>query len=242
MPHIALPEGLPGIRGAMAFRPETAKPLNELVEILLCGSHSLSPGERELIATYVSSLNDCHYCQSIHGAIAAAHLNDNEDLVRRVKADFQHADISDKLKALLVIAAKVQKGGKNVTEDDIAGARSQGATDLFTSGRLRSLSTRARTYFSYRHHRRNDCRSGHGLRVRPDALHAQALFWYALIFNYVWLGLHRVRYRWSSRSFNLRSHLRHYRLVHPHTFVVLRIHSRSRCLHVGIARVSLRYA
>jgi uncharacterized peroxidase-related enzyme len=130
MPHIALPEGLPGIRGAMAFRPETAKPLNELVEILLCGSHSLSPGERELIATYVSSLNDCHYCQSIHGAIAAAHLNDNEDLVRRVKADFQRADISDKLKALLAIAAKVQKGGKNVTEDDIAGARSQGATDL----------------------------------------------------------------------------------------------------------------
>jgi uncharacterized peroxidase-related enzyme len=130
MPHIALPEGLPGIRGAMAFRPETAKPLNELVEILLRGPHSLSPGERELIATYVSSLNDCHYCQSIHGAIAAAHLNGDEDLVKRVKADFQHAEISDKMKALLVIAAKVQKGGKNVTAEDVAGARSQGATDL----------------------------------------------------------------------------------------------------------------
>jgi uncharacterized peroxidase-related enzyme len=129
MPHIALPEGLPGIRGAMAFRPETAKPLNELVEVLLRGPHTLSPGERELIATYISSLNDCHYCQSIHGAIAAAHLND-EDLVTRVKADFQHADISDKLKALLVIAAKVQKGGKNVTGEDVANALSKGATDL----------------------------------------------------------------------------------------------------------------
>jgi len=130
MPHIALPEGLPGIRGAMAFRPETAKPLNELVEILLRGPHSLSPGERELIATYVSSLNDCHYCQSIHGAIAAAHLNGDEDLIKRVKADFQHADISDKLKALLIVAAKVQKGGKNVTAEDVAHARSKGATDL----------------------------------------------------------------------------------------------------------------
>ncbi len=130
MPHISLPEGLPGIRGAMAFRPETAKPLNELVEVLLRGPNTLSPAERELIATYVSYLNDCYYCQMSHGAIAAAHLNGDEDLVKRVKADFQHANISEKLKALLIIAARVQKGGKNVTADDIAHARSLGATDL----------------------------------------------------------------------------------------------------------------
>jgi len=130
MPYIALPEELPGIRGAMAFRPETARPLNDLVEILLHGANTLSPGERELIATYVSYLNDCHYCQSIHGAIAAASLNDNEELVKRVKADFQHADISDKLKALLVIAGKVQKSGKHVTAEDVEHARSLGATDL----------------------------------------------------------------------------------------------------------------
>ena len=130
MPHIALPADQPGIRGAMAFRPETAKPLNELVEVLLRGPNTLAPGERELIATYVSYLNDCYYCQTIHGAIAAAHLNGDEDLVKRVKADFQHAAISPKLKALLVIAAKVQKGGKNVTAEDVANARSQGATDL----------------------------------------------------------------------------------------------------------------
>jgi len=130
MPHIALPEGLPGIRGAMAFRPETAGPLNELVEVLLFGPHTLTPGERELIATYVSYLNDCHFCQSIHGAIAAAHLGGDEDLVKRVKADFQHANISDKLKALLVIASKVQQDGKNVTPADVEHARSQGATDV----------------------------------------------------------------------------------------------------------------
>lgn len=130
MPHITLPEGLPGIRGAMAFRPETAKPLNDLVEVLMRGPHSLTPGERELIATYVSYLNDCYYCQSCHGAIAAAHLNGDEDLVKQVKADFRHANISEKLKTLLVIAAKVQKGGKHVTGDDVAQARQQGATDL----------------------------------------------------------------------------------------------------------------
>ncbi|MFP5227503.1 MAG: carboxymuconolactone decarboxylase family protein [Acidobacteriota bacterium] len=130
MPHISLPEGLPGIRGALAFRPETAKPLNELAEVLLFGPHTLAPGERELIATYVSYLNECHFCQSIHGAIAAAHLDGDEDLVRRVKADFQHANVSDKLKALLVIASKVQRGGKNVSAQDVENARACGATDL----------------------------------------------------------------------------------------------------------------
>jgi uncharacterized peroxidase-related enzyme len=130
MPHIQLPEGLYGIRSAMAFRPETAKPLNELVEILLHGPSSLTAGERELIATYVSSENDCYYCQTIHGAIAAASLNDDEALVKKVKFDFQHAAISEKLKALLVIAGQVQRGGKQVTAEAIADARELGATDL----------------------------------------------------------------------------------------------------------------
>src|SRR5499427_8479354 len=103
MPHISLPD-LPGIRGPMAFRPETAKPLNELVDVLLRGPHTLSPGERELIATYVSSQNDCRYCQTIHGAVAAHHLGHDEALVSKVKTDFEHAPISQKLKALLLIA------------------------------------------------------------------------------------------------------------------------------------------
>ena len=130
MAHIALPEGLPGIRGPMAFRPETSKPLNELVEVLLLKPNTLTPGERELIATYVSSQNDCYYCQTIHGAIAAHQLGGDEDLVIKVKRDFEHAHVSEKPKALLVIAGKVQKGGKNVTSEDVERAREQGATDL----------------------------------------------------------------------------------------------------------------
>lgn len=130
MPHIALPEGIPGIRGAMAFRPETARPLNDLVEILLHAPNSLSQGERELIATYVSSENDCYFCQSIHGAIAAASLGDDEALVKKVKEDFQCAGISSKLKALLVIAGQVQRGGKHVTTEAVARARGEGATDV----------------------------------------------------------------------------------------------------------------
>jgi uncharacterized peroxidase-related enzyme len=130
MPHIKLAEDLPGIRGAMAFRPETALPLNELAEVLLRGPSTLTPGERELIATYVSSQNDCFYCQTIHGAIAAHHLGGNEQLVLDTKRDYKTAAVSNKLKALLAIAGKVQRGGKNVLSDDIEQARREGATDI----------------------------------------------------------------------------------------------------------------
>jgi uncharacterized peroxidase-related enzyme len=130
MPHIPLPPEHIGIRGAMAFRPETAKPLNEIVEILLAGPSTLSKGERELIATYVSSRNCTFFCASIHGAIAAAHLGGDEALVKQVKTDFTQANISPKLKALLVIAGKVQQDGKLVTTADVEAARMQGATDL----------------------------------------------------------------------------------------------------------------
>ena len=130
MAYISLPDGFPGIRGPMMFRPETAKPMNELVDVLLRGPSTLSPGERELIATYVSAENDCRYCQTIHGAIAAHHLGGDEEIVRRVKQDFEQAEVSEKLKALLHIAGKVQIGGKNVTPEDIERARRQGVTDL----------------------------------------------------------------------------------------------------------------
>jgi uncharacterized peroxidase-related enzyme len=130
MPHIKLLEGLPGIIGPFAFRPETAKPMRALAEVLLRGPSTLSAGERELIATYVSTQNDCYFCQTSHGAAASHHLGGNEQLVLDVKQNYETAAISGKLRALLAIAGKVQKGGKNVLPEDIGRARREGATDL----------------------------------------------------------------------------------------------------------------
>jgi len=129
MAHIKLPDGIPGIVGPMMFSPETAKPMNALAEVLLRGPNTLTPGEREMIAAYVSSQNDCHFCHSVHGAVAAHHLGGDEQLVRDVKRNFATAGVSDKMKALLAIAGKVQVGGKKVTPEDVARARQQGATD-----------------------------------------------------------------------------------------------------------------
>ena len=132
MPHIALPEGLPGITSAFAFRPETAAPMGALAEVLLRGPNSLTSAEREMIATYVSSENDCYYCQHCHGSIAAQHLGGSDDdyeFITRLKQDFESTNVSAKMKALLNIAGKVQTGGKHVTTADVDRARREGATD-----------------------------------------------------------------------------------------------------------------
>jgi uncharacterized peroxidase-related enzyme len=129
MPHINVDKDLPGIRSLMAFSPETAAPMGELANLLLRSNDSLSMADRELIATHVSYLNDCFYCQQSHGAIAVCYLDGNTELVDQVKKDYAHAAISDKLKALLSIAASVQKGGKFVTTEQVEAAKQVGATD-----------------------------------------------------------------------------------------------------------------
>lgn len=120
----------PGITGPMQFRPETARPLNELAEVLLRAPHSLPPGERELIAAYVSGLNSCTFCCASHSAFAAAQLDRGMQLVDRVRADLDAAPVSPKLRTLLRIAGAVQAGGRNVTPAMVQAARAEGATDI----------------------------------------------------------------------------------------------------------------
>ncbi len=129
MAHITLPEGLPGISGPLRQYPRTAEPLLGLAETLLRGPSSLTTAEREIIATYVSSQNECVFCMSSHGAAARSLLGEEAGIVDAVLADFEAAPISEMLKALLVIAGKVQVGGRRVLEADIARARAAGADD-----------------------------------------------------------------------------------------------------------------
>lgn len=130
MAHIALNSDEPGIRGLFQYRPETALPLNQLAEVLLRGDSTLTRGERELIAAYVSSLNECDFCASSHAAFAAAQLPEGMQLVDQVRKDADSAPVSPKLRALLDIAAAVQAGGRNVTGEQADAARAAGATDV----------------------------------------------------------------------------------------------------------------
>ena len=130
LPYIQLPDHLPGMHGLLAFRPAIAPSLGALTNTLLRSDEGLSRGERELIGAFVSALNDCFICQNIHGAVAQCHLGVDEDFVEKVKLDFQHSALSEKMKSLLAIADSTQRGGKFVTREQVEFARQQGATDL----------------------------------------------------------------------------------------------------------------
>ena len=129
MAHINVMEGVPGIRSLVMFRPETGKPLYELAQILLRGESTLSEAERELIAAYVSKRNDTIFCMMSHAAASRTLYGNDKNIVDDVLKDMQQAHISDKMKALLNIAGKVQVLGKEVTPEDIEAARNEAATD-----------------------------------------------------------------------------------------------------------------
>jgi uncharacterized peroxidase-related enzyme len=130
MAHIDLGNDLPGIRGLMAYRPDTARALNELAEILLRNdNNTLTRGERELIGAYVSDLNDCFFCHNVHGALAQHYMQCDTQYIDDIKKDFRSTQLSEKMKSLLSIAGSVQKSGRQVTAAQIEAAKNAGATD-----------------------------------------------------------------------------------------------------------------
>jgi uncharacterized peroxidase-related enzyme len=129
MTHIKLPEGVPGIVGPMIAYPETQVHLSGLAEVLLRGPSSLTSAERELIASYVSSGNECTFCTQSHAAAARVHFGEQRGLVDQVLADAHAAPVSAKMKALLAIADKVRRDGRMVQTADVDRARAEGADD-----------------------------------------------------------------------------------------------------------------
>lgn len=130
MPHIDLPDGIPGILAPMQKYPETAKHLTGLAQSLLRGPSSLTPGERELIAAYTSSLNECEFCTGSHSATARHLLEEDSQIVDEViENGIEQADLSEKMKALLCIAEKVQRDARTVSDEDVKRAREYGADD-----------------------------------------------------------------------------------------------------------------
>lgn len=129
MPFIPLEEHLPGITGLLEYRKDTAAPIRELTQFLLRGPSTLTEGERELIATIVSHRNECKFCTQAHTAAADLLLREN-GTTQKVKENILTAPVSNKMKALLIIAAQVQVSGKSVTDESIDQAKQAGATDV----------------------------------------------------------------------------------------------------------------
>jgi uncharacterized peroxidase-related enzyme len=95
-----------GVRDILALNPAAGRALIDYHEAVLRGPSPLTPGERELIAAYVSGLNACHYCHGVH-ATTAAEFGISRDLLERLIDDPASAPVEAKLKPLLAYVKKL---------------------------------------------------------------------------------------------------------------------------------------
>jgi uncharacterized peroxidase-related enzyme len=96
---------------------ETSKPLLAYHEALLRGPSPLSVAERELIAGFVSGLNNCSYCHGVHEA-TAREFGVPADLMAQMLANLDHAPVADNLKPILRYVHKLTVSPSRMTKAD----------------------------------------------------------------------------------------------------------------------------
>jgi uncharacterized peroxidase-related enzyme len=130
-----LPEA-PGIRAAIGLTPALGAHLLGLADALLVDDFpgaTISRGEREMLAEAVSAANDCFFCMDSHAAHAAAVFEKDGatemlPLVEEIKIG-SIEKLSPKMRALLGVARTVRRSARELTSDDVARAKSAGASD-----------------------------------------------------------------------------------------------------------------
>jgi uncharacterized peroxidase-related enzyme len=117
MPYLSSLPAEAGLLQVFRTYPEPAGPLLALHEQVMRAPSPLTAAEREMIAAYVSGLNDCDYCHGSHSATAAAFGVPPEILTAAV-ADLDSAPVDDRMKALLRYLAKLTRTPARITEQD----------------------------------------------------------------------------------------------------------------------------
>ncbi|MEV6647296.1 peroxidase-related enzyme [Amycolatopsis sp. NPDC051371] len=97
--------------------PEPARHLLAFHEALLRGDSPFTAGEREMIAAYVSGLNDCDYCHGIHTVTAEA-FGVPEGVLKAALTDLDAAPVDDRLKPVLSYVGKLTRTPSRMTAAD----------------------------------------------------------------------------------------------------------------------------
>ena len=108
--------------------PEIARPLLQYHEALLRGESPFSPGERELIAAYVSDLNNCHYCHAVHSQTAVA-LGIAANTIAAMLSNSQCEYVGPRIRPVLAFVRKLTLSPATVTAADADAIFEAGWTD-----------------------------------------------------------------------------------------------------------------
>ena len=102
--------------------------LRPYAERLMRGPSPLSPGERELIAAYVSGVNSCRYCHGTH-ALVARGFGIEESTFTNLMADIDHAPVEERLKPMLHYVRKLTETPSRMTPHDAEAVYAAGWSD-----------------------------------------------------------------------------------------------------------------
>lgn len=102
----------------LKMSPEAGRALLEVHEAIMRGPSALTPGQRELIAAYVSGINQCRYCHGVHAETAKAYEDIPRAAVDRMFADLETAGFDEKIKPILRLARKLTEKPADVSDAD----------------------------------------------------------------------------------------------------------------------------
>lgn len=119
---------IPNVFLMLAHRPEEFRAFMAYHDTLMDKSEGLTKAEREMIVVAVSSRNQCQYCVVAHGAILRIRAK-NPLIADQVVANWRKADITDKQKAMLEFAMKVNDRANEVNDADHDALRAAGFDD-----------------------------------------------------------------------------------------------------------------
>ena len=125
MPYLkSLPEDAVLLQVFRAY-PDTARPLLDYHELVMRGPSPFTVAERELIAAYVSGVNECGYCHGVHTATAEA-FGLPEGLLEALLSDLDTAPVDDKTRAVLRYVGKLTTSLSRLTDEDAAAVLAAG--------------------------------------------------------------------------------------------------------------------
>jgi uncharacterized peroxidase-related enzyme len=119
---------VPNVFRAYAKRPEHFRAFMTYHDVLMKGPSNLSRAEREAIVVAVSSENRCQYCMTAHGA-ALRILGKDPVLAEQIANNWETADLTARLRAILTFASYVNEPGFAATDEDITQMRERGFSD-----------------------------------------------------------------------------------------------------------------
>jgi uncharacterized peroxidase-related enzyme len=109
------------------YRPDFyGKRMQPVTHEAMRGSSAWSVGDRELMAAYVSKMNDCEFCVKAHTATATQARQDDR-AISEVLTDPDAAEISQPLRATLGVLGKLTRE-HTVNEDDMRSLLASGVS------------------------------------------------------------------------------------------------------------------